>query len=74
MVKKIHVSAQNIRANQSDKKKDLPVIIVWNEDQTITECQELKMIGDSKLVYNRKNPLPGNIQVWIEADEVEVIN
>ena len=47
--KYIHINQHHIRSNKS-KKTELPVITI-KEGRTNTYCNELEILGPSKLVY-----------------------
>ena len=48
-VKRIHVNQHNIRSNKQ-KGTDLPVITI-KEGKTNTYCNEVEILGPSKIIY-----------------------
>ena len=64
-----------IRSNihKANKHKD-PVITVKNYKSN-TYCNEVKILGESKVIYSPDKPLSCGARCWIETEsEVEIIN
>ena len=70
MKTKIHINQHKIRSNIKKKIKD-PVITVKNYKSN-TYCDEVKILGESKVIYSPDKPLSCGARVWIET-EAEVI-
>mgnify|MGYP000029089259 CR=1 FL=1 len=73
-VKRIHVNQHHIRSNKT-KGTDLPVITI-KEGKTNTYCNEVEILGPSKVVYgeNGEKILGCGARVVVETDsEYKVI-
>ena len=69
----IHVNQHVIKSNTKHNKQD-PVLTVKTY-KTNTYASEVKIHGDSKVVYSPDKPLSCGARVWIETQaEVEVVN
>jgi hypothetical protein len=68
----IHVNQHAVKANVKQGKND-PVITVKTYKSN-TYAHEVKIHGDSKIVYSPDNPLSCGARVWIETQaEVEIL-
>jgi hypothetical protein len=72
MIKRIHVNQHHIRANGKDGG-DRPVITVKNYKENI-KCNEVEILGSSKVVYSPNKPLSCGAKVWIETEAEVKIN
>jgi hypothetical protein len=71
MKKRIHVNQHNIKAN-SKNGTNLPVITV----KTYKDNQyghEVRITGESKVIYSPDKPLSCGAKVWIETESEVVI-
>ena len=69
----IHINQHKIRGNihKSDKHKE-KVISVKNYKSNIY-CDEVKILGESTVIYSPEKPLSCGARVWIETeDKVEI--
>ena len=70
----IHINQHKIRSNihKSLRHKE-PVITVKNY-KTNNYCNEVKILGESKVVYSPDKPLSCGARCWVETQsKVEVI-
>ena len=65
MKKRIHVNQHNIKANKKDGG-NRPVLTVKTYKDNTT-CNEVEILGPSRLVYSPENPLSCGARVWIET-------
>lgn len=65
-LKRIHVNQHNIRANSKNGNQALPVFTVKTYDSNL-KCQEVQILGPSKLVYHPESPLSCGAKCWIET-------
>jgi len=76
MKTKIHVNQHNIRSNKT-KGTDLPVITI-KQGKTNTYCNEVEILGPSRIVYggcDSKPILSCGARVVIETEsEIKIIN
>jgi hypothetical protein len=71
MKKKIHINQHVIRANAKTGARD-PVITVKTYKEN-RYAHEVKILGESTVVYSPDKPLSCGAKVWIETDaEVEL--
>jgi hypothetical protein len=67
---RIHVNGQALRENQDNK----PVFIVRSSGGRIRHASRVEILGPSRLVYNRKRPMPAHAKdydrpvAWIETN------
>jgi hypothetical protein len=66
MKKRIHVNQHNIRANGKDNG-DRPVITVKTYKDN-RYCNQVEILGESKVLYRPDKPLACGAKVWIETD------
>ncbi len=66
MKKRIHVNQHNIRANGKDNG-DRPVITVKTYKDN-RYCNQVEILGESKVLYSPDKPLACGAKVWIETD------
>lgn len=73
MKKRIHVNQHNIRANGKDNG-DRPVITVKTYKDN-RYCNQVEILGESKILYRPDKPLSCGAKVWVETDDkyVEII-
>lgn len=77
-IKRIHVNQHHIRSNKT-KGTDLPVITI-KEGKTNTYCNELEILGPSKIIYggsgcDAKPILSCGARVLIETtSEINIIS
>ena len=68
----IHVNQHVIKSNRK-KKEEEPVLTVKTYKSN-TYAHEVKIKGDSKVVYSPDKPLSCGAHVWIETQsEVEIV-
>jgi hypothetical protein len=68
----IHVNQHVIKSNRKNEVED-PVLTVKTYKSN-TYAKEVKIHGDSKVVYSPNKPLSCGAHVWIETEsEVEII-
>ena len=71
MKTRIHVNQHNVKANA--KGADLPVLTVKTYKSN-TYAQEIKIHGESTIVYAPEKPLSCGARVWIETQaDVEIL-
>ena len=71
MKKRIHIYKHVIRRNARNDKND-PVITVKTSRDNIY-CHEVKILGESTVVYSPDKPLSCGAKVWIETTaDIEV--
>ena len=66
MKKRIHVNQHNIRANGKDNG-DRPVITVKTYKDN-RYCNQVEILGESKVLYRPDKPLSCGAKVWIETN------
>lgn len=72
-MKRIHVNQNVIRHNKAYGNK-LPAIRVEHGLRTVY-CMEVRIKGESTLVYRPDSPLPCGAKLWIETEaDVEYID
>lgn len=72
MKSRIHVNQHNIKYNANPNHEDKkPVLSVKTYKGNIT-CNEVEILGESRVVYSPDKPLSCGAKVWIET-EAEVI-
>lgn len=70
-IKRIHVNQHQIRANLKDGGRR-PVITV-KTSKSNTYGHEVKILGESRVIYSPDKPLSCGARVWIETQaEVEI--
>ena len=71
MKTRIHINQHKIRSNLK-QGLDEPVITV-KTSKSNTYAKEVKILGESKVIYSPKKPLSCGARVWIETEsEVEI--
>ena len=70
MITRIHVNQHNIRKNAKQSEK-LPVLTVKDYKQNRT-CDEVVILGPSRVIYSHEAPLKCGAKVWIECDSKDV--
>ena len=70
----IHINQHKIRNNiHKNLRHKEPVITIKNYKSN-TYCNEVKILGESKIVYSPDKPLSCGARCWVETQsEVEVI-
>lgn len=71
----IHINQHKIRANihKSDKHKEKVITVKTYKSNNY--CNEVKILGSSKVIYSPDKPLSCGARVWIETEnEVEIID
>jgi len=68
MRKRIHVNQHIIRRNSkaTDGVTEPPLTVKTYKDNT--KCNEVEILGTSKVVYSPDKPLSCGAKVWIETD------
>jgi hypothetical protein len=67
---RIHVNGQALRNNRDNN----PVFVVRSSGGRIRHATEVEILGPSKLVYNRKRPMPAHAKnydrpvAWIQTN------
>lgn len=72
MKKRIHVNQHKIRANKKYGTNE-PVITVKTYKSN-DYAHEVRILGESKVVYSPKKPLSCGAKVWIETDAEVILN
>ena len=72
MKKRIHVNQHKIRANKKYGTNE-PVITVKTYKSN-DYAHEVRILGESKVVYSPNKPLSCGAKVWIETDAEVVLN
>jgi hypothetical protein len=70
--KRIHVNQHKIRANKKYGTNE-PVITVKTYKSN-DYAHEVRILGESKVVYSPKKPLSCGAKVWIETDAEVILN
>lgn len=69
----IHVNQHNIRHN-TKHLDDLKPVLTVKTYKTNTYCNEVRIAGESTVVYSPAKPLSCGARVWIETlSDVEII-
>jgi len=70
---KIHINQHKIRANIHHSPRLREKVISVKNYKTNTYCDEVKILGESKVVYSPDKPLSCGARVWIETEaEIEI--
>jgi len=73
-MKRIHINQSKIRSNKRHGTKDPAITVKTYKKNTQTVvisneyAHEVKILGDSKIIYSPDKPLPCGARVWIETD------
>jgi len=70
MKTRIHINQHVIKSNHNDRRE--PVITVKNYKSN-TYAHEVKILGESKVIYSPDKPLSCGAKVWIETDAEVVV-
>ena len=71
MKKYIHINQHVIKSNHKNDRRE-PVITVKNYKSN-TYAHEVKILGESKVIYSPDKPLSCGAKVWIETDAEVVV-
>jgi len=71
MKKRIHVNQHVIRSNKKNNENKPVITVKTYQDNTYGN--EVKILGQSKVVYRPDKPLSCGAKVWIETDAEVVI-
>jgi len=71
MKTRIHINQHVIKSNHKNDRKE-PVITVKNYKSN-TYAHEVKILGESKVIYSPDKPLSCGAKVWIETDAEVVV-
>ena len=71
MKTRIHINQHVIKSNHKNDRKD-PVITVKTYNSN-TYAHEVKILGESKVIYSPDKPLSCGAKVWIETDAEVVV-
>ena len=66
MKRLIHINQHKIKSNKKTGER-MPVISVKTYKDN-NYCNEVEILGPSKVVYRPDNPLPCGAQCWIETE------
>jgi hypothetical protein len=66
MKKRIHVNQHNIRANGKDNGNRPVITVKTYKDNRY--CNQVEILGESKVLYRPDKPLSCGAKVWIETD------
>ena len=73
MKTKIHINQHKIRANIHHSPRHREKVISVKNYKSNTYCDEVKILGESKVVYSPDKPLSCGARVWIETEaEIEI--
>jgi hypothetical protein len=77
MLKRIHVNQHNIKRNAKmahfSHYEELPVITVKTYKENI-KCNDVRILGASRVIYSPDAPLPCGAKVWIETNAEIIVN
>jgi hypothetical protein len=71
MKTRIHINQHVIKSNHKNDRRE-PVITVKNYKSN-TYAHEVKILGESKVIYSPDKPLSCGAKVWIETDAEVVV-
>ena len=71
MKTRIHINQHVIKSNHKNNRRE-PVITVKNYKSN-TYAHEIKILGESKVIYSPDKPLSCGAKVWIETDAEVVV-
>ena len=71
MKTRIHINQHVIKSNHKNNRRE-PVITVKNYKSN-TYAHEVKILGESKVIYSPDKPLSCGAKVWIETDAEVVV-
>lgn len=66
MKKRIHVNQHNIRANGKDNGGRPVITVKTYKDNRY--CNQVEILGESKVLYRPDKPLSCGAKVWIETN------
>jgi hypothetical protein len=72
---RIHVNGQALRNNRDNN----PVFVVRSSGRRIRHATQVEILGPSKLVYNRKRPMPAHARnfdrpvAWVQTEAPVII-
>lgn len=70
----IHVNQLKIRANVRKAPEDREPVITVKAGKTNTYCNEVEILGPSKVVHSPDKPLSCGARLWIETEsEVRIV-
>jgi|TARA_R110002072_G_scaffold291719_1_gene459979 hypothetical protein len=70
----IHVNQHNIKKNNKLSAKDKIKVLTVKTYKSNTYCNEVDVLGNSKIVYSPDKPLSCGARVWIETNnDVRII-
>ena len=71
MKRVIHINQHKVKRNRKVNERE-PVITVKSYKNNVY-CNEVKILGPSKVVYRPDKPLPCGAHCWVETEsEVEI--
>lgn len=71
IIKRIHINQHHIKHNAKNPDDLKPVVTIKTSGDNI-KCMNVKVLGDSELIYSPCRPLSCGAKVWIETrSEVE---
>ena len=73
MKKRIHINQHNIRHNAKNPDDPRPVITCKTYKANYLGYQ-VKVLGESTLIYSPEFPLPCGAKVWIETESPVEVN
>jgi len=73
MKKRIHINQHKIRSNSKKPDSEREPVITIKTSKSNTHCHEVKVLGESKIIYSPDKPLSCGAKVWVETEaEVEI--
>ena len=70
----IHVNQHNIKKNNKLSMKRKVKVLTVKTYKSNTYCNEVEILGNSKVIYSPNKPLSCGAKVWIETNNnVEIV-
>lgn len=69
---KLLINRHTVNRNANTGSRDAPISI-QRPGEKVAYAHEVRVVGDSILVYRPDKPLRCGARVWIECEEIEVI-
>ena len=64
----IHVNQHNIKKNNKLSTKEKIKVLTVKTYKSNTYCNEVEILGNSKVIYSPNKPLSCGAKVWIETN------
>jgi hypothetical protein len=70
----IHVNQHNVKKNSKLSTKRKVKVLTVKTYKSNTYCNEVEILGNSKVIYSPDKPLSCGAKVWIETnDNVKIV-